>query len=151
MTVLNTSKPRSSFFCCQVPVPNFGDKAAMPKGHGGFPLCPVLCRAGRWPWVLQRNMYLQRSDGKKSGKFADTKIYYIILHYIAISYVITLINENDNDRQYVNMTVWHGHGTTSKCANSMWWCLPSNQTNPSLQSVLWFTEILIKSNTIYEL
>ena len=78
MTVLNTSKPRSSFFCCQVPVPNFGDKAAMPKSHGDFPLCPVLCRAGRWPWVLQRNMYLQRSDGKKSGKFGDTKIYDIL-------------------------------------------------------------------------
>ena len=67
----------------------------MPKGHGDFPLCPVLCRAGRWPWVLQRNMYLQRNDGKKSGKFGDTKIYYItlycnILYFIALLYYMTM-------------------------------------------------------------
>ena len=109
MTVLNTSKPALEFFSvvrCPFQTSETS-KAAMPKGHGGFPLCPVLCRAGRWPWVLQRNMYLQRSDGKKSGKFADTKIYYIILHYIAISYVITLINENDQWStvcQYDSMT-----------------------------------------------
>ena len=81
---------RTQWNCCQVPVPNFGDKAAMPKSHGGFPLCPVLCHAGRWPWVLQRNMYLQRSDGKKSGKFGDTKIYYITLYCNIICYYIDI-------------------------------------------------------------
>ena len=124
--------------------------------------CAPFC-SRRLQWVLQRNTYLQRSDGKDSGKFGDVlsiQTYYYIISYLMLSYILSYTtlyyimifiwydndNDKDNDRQYDNMTVWHGHGTTSKCANSMWWRLPSNQTNPSLQSVLWITEMLIKSN-----